>query len=504
MNIQLLNWIYRTHHTRSSQENRYWLIQRDESINSISATAVSNSMIFVPFKDPLRRVFLSNWGGGLWMVLFCLSMHGPVFAADTLRVMTYNLMYFGSSTTDCTPTVNVQSVKEGHLRTIIPHVRPHIIGFQEVGPSSAVTLSILNNVLNTAGESRWARANLMNPSGSSIVSILYYDNQKLGISRQFPISSAVRDLMYYRMFYRQIPPSGDTLWLNVVVLHLKAGSTPSDASTRAQETAALMSYLDQLNLNENILVMGDLNMGSSSELAYSQMVNHTQPDNRLYDPINRPGTWNNNSSFAQWHTQSTRTSGTVCFSGGGLDDRFDQILVNRRILGDSAGIRYITGSYRSIGNDGQRFQGNVQTPFNGSVPVSVSNALFNVSDHLPVVLDLHINVQQGTSVREVTRGGVLPCTCSSNVGGSVICDWSGLLDAGSAGLLKAESAGLYQWSLLEPGGRVLQMGEWYVDANHNRHQVDTRVLPAGLYFLKLVHTQSGRTKLVRHIQMFSR
>jgi len=435
---------------------------------------------------------IACWGVLIGVIGFSFESR----AADTLRVMTYNLMYFGSSTTDCTPAINVQSVKEQHLRTIIPHVRPHIIGFQEVGPSSAVTLSILNNVLNTAGESRWSRANLMNPSGSSIVSILYYDNQKLGVSRQFPISTSVRDIMYYRLFHREIPPSGDTIWLNVLVLHLKAGSTPSDVATRAQETAVLMSYLDQQNLNENLLVMGDFNVTSSSELAYSQLVNHTQPDNRFYDPINRPGTWNNNSVFAQWHTQSTRSSGTVCFSGGGLDDRFDQILVNRRVLGDSSGIRYITGSYKSIGNDGQRFQGNVQSPFNSSVPVAVANALYNVSDHLPVVLDLRVNTSQGTSVYELSGGG-LPCRCGpGGEDGSLVCEWLASMGGGWEGS--------YHWVLSEAGGRVLSWGEWDVDAGAIRHQLSTKGIPAGFYVLKLTHVQSGRNMLVRHIQMNGR
>lgn len=442
--------------------------------------------------NPPRRVFLSVRGCGLTLILLIFCSMGSVRAVDTLRVMTYNLMYFGSSTTDCTPTVNVQAVKEGHLRNIIPHIRPHIIGFQEVGPSSAVTLSILNNVLNTAGESRWSRANLMNPSGSSIVSIVYYDNQKLGISRQFPISTPVRDIMHYRFFHREIPPSGDTIWLNVLVLHLKAGSAASDAATRAQETAALMSYLDQQNLQENILVMGDMNVTSSSELAYSQMVNHAQVDHRLYDPINRPGTWNNNSAFAQWHTQSTRTSGTVCFSGGGLDDRFDQILVNRSILGDSAGIRYLTGSYRSIGNDGQRFQGNVQSPFNSSVPVAVANALYNVSDHLPVVLDLRVQTTVGTNIPETSAGLGLPCRCGSDEDGRLICDWSADLEG--------EWTGRYLWTLLEPGGRILKTGAWDVNGSMLRHALEALELPTGLYLFKLTHQLSGRTLLVRHIQ----
>jgi len=448
-------------------------------------------MAFVHILNPLRRVFLSKGFVRTWVLIVGLGLFDSVHAGDTLRVMTYNLLYFGSSTSDCTPSINVQSVKEGHLRTIIPYVHPHIIGFQEVGPSSAVTLSILNNVLNTAGETRWARANLMNPSGSSIVSILYYDNQKLGVSRQFPISTPVRDIMYYRMFYRQIPPSGDTIWLNVVVLHLKAGSAPSDTATRAQETAELMLYLDQQNLNENLLVMGDMNVTSSSELAYSQLVNHPLPDNRLYDPINRPGTWNNNSAFALWHTQSTRTSGTVCFSGGGLDDRFDQILVNRRVLGDSAGVRYIPGSYRSIGNDGQRFQGNVQSPFNSSVPVAVANALFNVSDHLPVVLDVQITPSFGSTIREWNAGGI-PCRCGPTEDGSFLCEWKDIPPG--------HWVGQYRWTLVEPGGRVLKSDRWEIEAGSVKQQIDTRDLSPGFYMLKLMHLASGQIKVFRHIQ----
>jgi len=431
----------------------------------------------------------------LWIgvLLLAQGVWGRAGAADTLRVMTYNLMYFGASTTDCTPAINVQSVKEGHLRTIVPHIRPHIIGFQEVGPTSAVTLSILQNVLNTAGETRWSRANLMNPSGSSIASILYYDNQKLGLSRQFPISTSSRDIMHYRLYHRQIPPTGDTIWLNVLVLHLKAGSTPSDAATREQETAALMTYLDLQNLNENLIVMGDFNVTSSSETAYSQLVNHAQANHRLYDPINRPGTWNNNSSFALWHTQSTRSTGTVCFSGGGLDDRFDQILVNRMVLGDSTGVRYIPASYRSVGNDGQRFQGNVQSPFNASVPVAVANALYNLSDHLPVVLDLRINTPQGASLPPQDPESKF-CQCGISPEGMLVCRWN-----------RAESGqwnGQYRWSLSDPGGRELRAGTWWVEPGQTGHGMDVRDLPAGMYLLKVVHTDSGLTHVTRHFQGF--
>ena len=106
------------------------------------------------------------------------------------------------------------------------------------------------------------------------------------------------------------------------------------------------------------------------------------------ESINTPGNWNNSSSFANVHTQSTRTSASYdCGSSGGSDDRFDQILVSSNVLTGNDNVRYVNGSYDALGNDGNHFNTNLlAAPVNTQYPDSVVKALYYMSDHLPVVL----------------------------------------------------------------------------------------------------------------------
>ena len=72
---------------------------------------------------------------------------------------------------------------------------------------------------------------------------------------------------------------------------------------------------------------GDFNLYDGNEPAYNMMLDSMAVD--LEDPINRRGEWHDRSSFADVHTQSTRT--TQLPDGGaseGLDDRFDFILLS--------------------------------------------------------------------------------------------------------------------------------------------------------------------------------
>jgi len=115
-------------------------------------------------------------------------------------------------------------------------------------------------------------------------------------------------------------------------LTLKAGDTPSDETTREQEAARLRIYTDQLSAGSNFIVVGDFNLYRATEPAYIRLLDQTNPGYFL-DPVNRPGYWNNNASFADVHTQSTRVA-TLPDGGsnGGLDDRFDFILVSQAIM----------------------------------------------------------------------------------------------------------------------------------------------------------------------------
>jgi len=295
----------------------------------------------------------------------------------------------------------------------------------------------------------------MNPSGSEIVSLLYYNSNKLGIKSQTPIATQGRDIAFYRLYHKPLAANNDTVWLYVAVGHLKAGGTASDIAQRGQEAGSLVQHWRSTGLRGNLLVMGDLNVSASTEPAFDSLLNAgSVPNHRLKDPVSRLGSWSGNSSFALWHTQSPRTTSNGCASGGGLDDRYDHILVNDFVMGDSAGIRYVPASFRVLGNDGNRFNGNVNGTFNASVPVAIANALYDISDHLPVVLKLAV----GPALPSSTQGG--PNSDASGQGTKglrLVCDplqpgaWSVRVSGHGLGLRWA-------WVLRGLDGRVLDSG----------------------------------------------
>lgn len=329
------------------------------------------------------------------------ALRAQGLSRDTVSVMMYNMLYYGVNTTFCTGTNNSVFNKNTHLMTLLNHTAPDLLGVCEMGPNTTANLGFLTNVLNNGGRSGYIRANPMNPSGSDIISLLYYNSLKFGIERQQAIPTQGRDIAFYRLYHKPVPASGDTVWLQVAVAHLKAGGTAADVTQRGQEAGSLVQFLRQQNFRGNLLVMGDLNVSASTEPAFDSLSQGgTLPYHRLRDPVSRPGSWGGNSSFALWHTQSTRITSNGCISGGGLDDRYDHILVNDFVLGDSAGVRYLPASFRVLGNDGNRFNGNVNGTFNASVPVAVANALYEISDHLPVTLKLAVGAGRPTNLED--------------------------------------------------------------------------------------------------------
>jgi hypothetical protein len=156
--------------------------------------------------------------------------------------------------------------------------------------------------------------------------------------------------------------------------------------------AAIIDYIENDAVDANIMLMGDYNMYGSSESGYQTLI--AGNGFRFEDPINSSGNWNNNSSFAAVHTQSTRNGGTnSCFSGGGLDDRFDQILCSEELLEGDDGMTYVPNTYFAVGNDGNHFNDPINVGTNYSVSASVLNALYTLSDHLPVIADFDMDMQ---------------------------------------------------------------------------------------------------------------
>lgn len=301
--------------------------------------------------------------------------------------MFYNLLNFNNYTSYCTEENNSHVTKACYLKTIVNNQKPDLLAVCEVGanPSAAYALNyILGNSLNVGGETKWA---VTNTTGSYLVNGLFYDKNKFEYVGHELVSTIIRDINIFKLKYIE---HGENILINVVVLHLKAGSSVSDANQRGEMIDDLMSKINNLGSNQNFVVVGDFNVYRSSEPAFQKLINPNNIQYAFYDPVNQIGDWNNNYSFREYHTQSTHTVNNGCHSHGGMDDRFDFILISGSIKEGSANIKYKTDSYWAVGQDGLRFDQDLLNPVNRSLPDEVINALYEMSDHLPVVAEFYM------------------------------------------------------------------------------------------------------------------
>jgi len=68
-----------------------------------------------------------------------------------------------------------------------------------------------------------------------------------------------------------------------------------------------VAYLETLPSNSNVVFGGDLNLYTSSEPAFQELIDATN-NITFVDPADRVGSWSNNSNYLDVFTQSTRTA----------------------------------------------------------------------------------------------------------------------------------------------------------------------------------------------------
>ena len=78
-----------------------------------------------------------------------------------------------------------------------------------------------------------------------------------------------------------------------------------------------------------------------------------------------------------------------------MDDRFDFILASDYIMDGTNHFEYISDSYKAVGQDGSNYDGSLNTTSNSVVPNNVALALYNMSDHLPVYLEIKVDQNRG-------------------------------------------------------------------------------------------------------------
>ena len=303
---------------------------------------------------------------------------------ETLKIMYYNLLTFPQTQPDRIDT----------LKKITAHVQPDVFVVNELNSFSG-GVQILNNALNTGGVQYFASAIFYD--GPDTDNLLFYNSNKLGLVSQHQIPTDLRDISEYILFYKDpnLSTSLDTTYLYFYSVHLKAGSQQGDMALRYQEAQDFNDYLIANNRNHNLFIGGDFNIYNNAELACQEILNGGSVN--LIDPVNKMGDWHNNIGYQSYHTQSTRSStgGYGGGSSGGMDDRFDFIFISPDLVSGSSGAQYLDDSYETVGQDGQHFNGDINIPANNAVPAAIASALFYMSDHLPVSMEILIGGDVG-------------------------------------------------------------------------------------------------------------
>lgn len=322
----------------------------------------------------------------LLFILGCIQYTNSI-AQDTVRIMQYNLFRYGETNKE-------PSIKNPLLNTIVQHIKPDIIGVNEISSTADYAQNVLTGALNINGTTFWRRGRLFKAGAdASLTNTIFYNSNKFKLLSQDTVSVVQREITAFNFMYNDSNSvrTNDTVFFTVLVLHYKAGNGSAESTTRGLEANSIVNYINSFGKRKNIIIMGDYNVYVNTEPGFANLVTNTDTLNRIVDPLNKLGAWNNNSTYSNIHTQSTHTTQTGGFSSGGMDDRFDIILCSKSLMVDSLKMRILPQTYIPVGNDGQHFNLAINAaPTNTSVPSDVLNALYNMSDHLPIRADFII------------------------------------------------------------------------------------------------------------------
>ncbi len=308
--------------------------------------------------------------------VLCLVVALSAAPAAAVRVCTYNILNFPGSD---------GSTRVDDFRTVLEEVDADVLVVQEMLSQSGVN-QFLNEVMNYSTPGLYAAGPFVN--GPDTDNALFYKPAVVEFVSHQEIATSLRNISEYVL--RPVGYSSEASEFRVYSLHLKAGATSSDQDRRLSEATTLREHLNDLPPGSAFMVAGDLNIRASTEDAYQKLVgSEADNDGRSKDPIDRPGTWHDNSAFADIHTQSTRTTAFGGGATGGLDDRFDQILISYA-LADGEGMDFIPGTHVAYGNDGLHLNVAINYGTNYAVGPVIADALHQASDHIPLYADFQV------------------------------------------------------------------------------------------------------------------
>lgn len=354
---------------------------------------------------------------GRCLAVFLLS--GELTAFAQLRIVEWNVTNYSQqvpSTRDDDFQVAIYGTFQGRC------LCPDVIVAQEFIGNSAVNnfLALLNDPNFVGIPNDWAAATFVN--GPDTDSAFFYRKSKVELLQTLVVSPGGSSPQHPRHVMRYtiqlVGYDAPTTILAIYSSHMKAQDTgPDDDARRLLEAQKIRENAELLPADWHFLLGADLNIQIAADPAYQELVG-SQANNagRFFDPINSAGGWNNNCAFRFVHTQDPA-------GGGGMDDRFDQILMEASLV-DGEGFSYIGNSsipystttwndlnhsYRAWGNDGSTCNTSIKIFNNEMVGTTIAQALFTAADgggHLPVFVDMRVPAVVGAPT--VLDFGIVP------------------------------------------------------------------------------------------------
>lgn len=331
------------------------------------------------------------------LVLFVCFV--SVFKGQTnIRAMFYNTLNYSSDTQSQNRTP--------YLRTILEEVAPDLFMVCELKNEIASNYLFENALLLANNNFNKAEFKNSESPATGLLQMVYYNSEKLELVYNEVIPTEIRDINHYT-FNIKSDQEEESTKIEVFVTHLKASRGASNMQKRLASIDIFTRELDRLPENSHVLFAGDFNFYTSNEPGFQKIIDENNsipiidPIDRLCptfpdDGINYSNEDNydamyfwNNSSFSDVHSQSTRNSEVnVDGAGGGMDDRFDFIMMSKNFT-TSNKLIYMEGSYKTIGNNTNCYNSYVSNSnCSGTYTQELRNALYYFSDHLPISIDL--------------------------------------------------------------------------------------------------------------------
>ncbi len=330
------------------------------------------------------------------------------FASDTLRVMSYNVLYFGNECQGPTPEYM------GYLKTITQFAAPDLLGLVKVASiktdksdqAGTAPLGFADSILKYGLPDgvHYAYCPFTNVSKANNNTLLFYNTKKLGCVGLVSCYSNITDFDTWKLYYKSPEPTSmkDTIFLYVTLCHDKSGKENENVR-KLQIEGTLTDLKRHFRGFPNYIMMGDFNVRNSDEPLYQLLVNGEQRF-KLYDPpffpdqsLSYPANWEKEPKYTSYFTTSTRENESAfhgCGSGGGGKDWYDHIFMSKALTNNAGGIKYIPKSYKTPGNDGQRFKvsiNNSNINKNTSAPENVIEALYRFSNKYPITASFEVD-----------------------------------------------------------------------------------------------------------------